>query len=60
MHGFNEQDNRFYFHYYYDYLLLLLLLLPSSSLLLARGTSGNEFDYGGTAYEHEIKGKCFV
>ena len=29
-------------------LLLLLLLFPSSSLLLARGTGGNEVDYGGT------------
>ena len=40
--------------------IFLLLLLPSSSLLLARGTGGNEVDYGGTAYEHEIKGMCFV
>ena len=29
-------------------LLSLLLLFPSSSLLLARGTGGNEVDYGGT------------
>ena len=30
-------------------LSLLLLSLPPSSLLLARGTGGNEIDYGGTA-----------